>query len=67
MNFIETDMYKKCTNIWDLVSSIQHWNYVVAINAQKMKFSIKDVFRKCDQIRSENFIFCAVNVPTFLI
>ena len=32
-----------------------------------MKFSIKDFFRKCDQIRSflkkalmENFIFCAV-------
>ena len=43
-------------------------------NAQKMKFSIKDFFSKCDQIRSflriwshllkkplmENFIFCAV-------
>ena len=43
--------------------------------AQKMKFSIKDFFSKCDQIRSfqliwsnllkktlmENFIFCAVN------
>ena len=42
--------------------------------AQKMKFSIQDFFRKCDQIRSflriwsdllqkslmENFIFCAV-------
>ena len=42
--------------------------------AQKMKFSITDFFRKCDQIRSllliwshllkksvmENFIFCAV-------
>ena len=42
--------------------------------AQKMKFSIKDFFSKCDQIRSflliwlhllkkffmENFIFCAV-------
>ena len=42
--------------------------------AQKMKFSIKDYFSKCDQIRSflriwshllqkslmENFIFCAV-------
>ena len=26
--------------------------------AQKMKFSIKDFFSKCDQIRS--FIFCAV-------
>ena len=37
-------------------------------NAQKMKFSIKDFFSKCDQIRSfllqkslmENFTFCAV-------
>ena len=35
--------------------------------AQKMKFSIKDFFSKCDQIRRklrktliENFIFCAV-------
>ena len=32
------------------------------ITAQKMKFSIKDFFSKCDQIRMENFIFCAVNV-----
>ena len=45
------------------------------ITAQKMKFSIKDFFSKCDQIRSflriwshllkksltENFILCAVN------
>ena len=45
--------------------------------AQKMKFSIKDFFDKCDQIGSflriwsylrkkslmENFIFCAVRVP----
>ena len=46
------------------------------INTQKMKFSIKGFFSKCDQIRSflriwshllkkflmENFIFCAVNM-----
>ena len=46
------------------------------ITAQKMKFSIKDLLSKCDQIRSfqhiwshllkkslmENFIFCVVNV-----
>ena len=46
--------------------------------AQKMKFSIKDIFSKCDQIRSflriwshllkkslmKNFIFCAVSVET---
>ena len=45
--------------------------------AQKMKFSIKDFFSKCVQIRSflriwshllkksliENFIFCAVGFP----
>ena len=44
------------------------------VNAQEMKFSIKDLFSKCDQIRRnlrswshllkkslmENFIFCAV-------
>ena len=48
---------------------------LVIITAQKLKFSIKDFFGKCDQIRSflriwshllkesfmENFIFCAVN------
>ena len=47
--------------------------------AQKMKFSIKDFFSKCDQIRSflqicshlmnkslmENFIFCAVGLLNF--
>ena len=46
----------------------------LCITAQKMKFSIKDFFSKCDQIRwnvrvwshllkkplMENFIFCAV-------
>ena len=49
------------------------------MTAQKMKFSIKDFFRKCDQIRSflgmwshilkkslmENFIFCAVDLLIF--
>ena len=47
--------------------------------AQKVKFSVKDFFSKCDQIRSflriwsyllkkilmENFIFCAVHVNSF--
>ena len=47
---------------------------ISSVTAQKMKFSIKDFFSKCDQIRSfqriwshllkkllmENFIFCAV-------
>ena len=43
------------------------------IHAQKMKFSIKGFFSKCDQIRRklrillkkslmENFTFCAVNI-----
>ena len=55
-----------------------HWvsveNFQAQNTAQKMKFSIKDFFSKCDQVRSfrriwshlpkksliENFIFCAV-------
>ena len=54
---------------------ITKWdNLVATYTAQKMEFSIKDFFSKCDQIRSilriwshllkkslmENFIFCAV-------
>ena len=49
---------------------ISKWDHI----AQKMKFSVKDFFSKCDQIRSilriwshllkislmKNFIFCAV-------
>ena len=48
---------------------------ITLITAQKMQFSIKDLFSKCDQIRRklrvwshllkkslmENFIFCAVH------
>ena len=51
------------------------------ITAQKMKFSIKDFFSKCDQTRSilriwsylrkkslmENFIFCAVHLVLLTI
>ena len=54
-----------------------HVNYMLILQthiAEKMKFSIKDFFRKCDQIRGklwpwpqllkkslmENFIFCAM-------
>ena len=42
---------------------------IIKCTAQKMKFSIKDFFSKCDQIHKknlvkkslmENFIFCAV-------
>ena len=50
---------------------------IVTLSSQKMKFSIKDFFSKCDQIRRklriwshllkkplmENFIFCAVPYP----
>ena len=52
----------------------------VSITAQKINFSTKDFFSKCDQIRSflriwshllkksllENFIFCAVNSTLFV-
>ena len=52
-------------------------NFDLTNTAQKMKFSIKDLFSKCEQIRSflriwshllkkllmENFIFCAVQEP----
>ena len=51
-----------------------YWIFFSRLTAQKMKFSIKDFFSKCDQIRSklriwshllkislmENFIFCAL-------
>ena len=51
------------------------YSLISQITAQKMKFSTKDFFRKCDQILSllriwshllkkslmENFIFCAVD------
>ena len=30
----------------------------IHVNAEKMKFSIKDFFSKCDQMK--NFIFCEV-------
>ena len=57
--------------------TIKDSKYVNTI-AQKMKFSVKDFFSKCDQIRSflwiwshslkkflpENFIFCALNKTT---
>ena len=52
--------------------------WIISNTAQKMKFSIKDFFSRCDQIRSflriwlqllkkslmENFILCAVKIPS---
>ena len=70
-----------CKKTLDLQFSF-HWDGDGEIRgtiytAQKMKFSIKDFFSKCDQIHSflwiwshllkksimENFIFCAVSKP----
>ena len=63
-------IYDKSNSHFDVLT-----NQIEATStAQKMKFSIKDFFSKCDQIRSflriwshllkkslmENFIFCAV-------
>ena len=53
-----------------------NWLFRTTLTAQKVKFSIRNFFSKCDQIRSflriwshllkkflmENFIFCAVNL-----
>ena len=58
----------------DCAFIVEKWFYTPIDTAQKMKFSIKDFFSKCDQIRSflriwsnllkkslmENLIFCAV-------
>ena len=63
MSFIKIN---KCRTYLQLVNATE--------NAQKMRFSVKDFFRKCDQIRSylwiwshllknslmKNFIFCTV-------
>ena len=58
------------------VHAFPNHSCVRTITAQKMKFSIKDFFSKCDQTRSllriwshllkkslmESFIFCAVTI-----
>ena len=64
--------------VWRFRKSLRDCFYMLRwITAQEMKFSIKDLFSKCDQIRRklriwshllqkswiENFIFCAVCVP----
>ena len=52
-------------------TALSMWIYITYThhNAQKMKFSIKDFFSKCDQIRRKlkkslmkNFIFCEVHI-----
>ena len=59
---------------YDFKNNLRTLAYQICNTAQKMKFPIKDFFRKCDQIRRklriwshlrkktlmENFIFCAV-------
>ena len=63
----------KCSHLKSLIYFPVAYNFV-RFTAQKMKFSFKDFFRKCDQIRSfmwiwshllkkslmGDFIFCAV-------
>ena len=66
-------MYKNVTGM-ECQYTGEDQDYVVSYSAKKMKFSIKDFFSKCEQIRRklqirshllkksfmENFIFCAV-------
>ena len=64
--------FRQASNLWKRVLEAAKLAYATV--AQKMKFSIKVLFSKCDQIRrklriwshllkkslTENFIFCAV-------
>ena len=68
-----------CPKNLDIYLYADNQNHV-SITAQKIKFSIKDFFSKCDQMRSflriwfhllkkslmENFIFCAVYMSTWI-
>ena len=59
---------------WTWLHLEEDEDHILCITTQKMKFSIQDIFSKCDQIRSflriwshllkkaliENFIFCAL-------
>ena len=47
----------KCPPLVFALTSVER---KVPVTAQKMKFSIKDFFSKCDQIR----LFCAVRIPS---
>ena len=76
-----TEKRKRMENCLFIISwhKVEKWNTKKLIcTAQKMRFSIKDLLSKCDQIRSflriwsrllkrslmENFIFCAVLAKT---
>ena len=73
--FVSSDVVKDLLFVFEFGESSQF----VFSTAQKMKFSIKDFFSKCDQIRSflriwshlpkksliENFIFCEVFIFQF--
>ena len=81
----ESVLIRENTGLWKpvfshILCSVRNWvstsKTCKAVTAQKMKFSIKDFFSKCDQSCSflriwshlpkkslmENFIFCAVRV-----
>ena len=79
---------KECIEILVIPASVEHRELKPTVSkvltthtAQKMKFSIKDYFSKCDQIRSflpiwsdllkkslmENFIFCVVYLPFLVV
>ena len=56
-----------CILIVGVCKHLRIWEIEFNVTVQKMKFSIKDFFSKCNQIPSflkkslmENFIFCAV-------
>ena len=62
----------------NIKGSLPAWLFYYEVTAQKMKFSIKDFFSKCEKIHRklriwshslkkslmENFIFCAVKYHT---
>ena len=70
--FLYSDQKK--LSIWTLFRECIKPEVITDNTAQKMKFSVKDLFSKCDQIRCfhriwshllkksfiENFVFCAV-------
>ena len=67
--------------VWNWFARLLQVLTYMTNTAQKMKFSIKDFFSKCDHIRStlrirshllkrssmENFIFCAVKVGDLIL